>query len=46
MVQSAETRYLHLLITEYDKSVESCDDINIDQLFSSLSIRLLVFHLE
>ena len=40
---------LQLLITGYNNSVVSCDDISIDQffiLFSSLSTWLLVFHLE
>ena len=49
MFEYAETGYLHLLITGYNSSVVSCDDIRIDQfilLFSSLSMRLLVFHLE
>ena len=45
----AETGYLHFLITEYNNSVTSCDDISIDQfllLFSSFRMRLLLFHLE
>ena len=49
MFELAETGYLHLLITGYNNSVVSCDDISTDQfllLFSLLSMRLLVFHLE
>ena len=37
------------VITRHNAIVISCDDISIDQfllLFSSLSMRLLVFHLE
>ena len=40
---------MHLLITGYNYSVVSCDDISIDQfllLFFSIRMRLLRFHLE
>ena len=49
MFESAETGYLHLLIRGYNNSVVSCDGISIDHfllLFSSLSMRLLMFYLE
>ena len=49
MFELAETGYPHLLITGYNNRVVSCDDISIDQfllLFFSLSMQLLVFHLE
>ena len=49
MFEKAETGYPHLLTTGYNNSIVSCDDISIDQfllLFSSLSIRLLVFHVD
>ena len=49
MFEKAKTGYLHFLTTGYNNSVMSCDGISIDQfslLFSSLSMRLLVFHLE
>ena len=49
MFEYAETGYPHLLIKGYNNSVASSDVISTDQfplLFSSLSMRLLVFHLE
>ena len=49
MFELAETGHLHLLVTGYNNIVMSCDDVSIDQFrlfFSSLSIRLLAFHLE
>ena len=39
MFESAETGCLHLLITGYNNSVVSCDDISIDQFL------LLFLHL-
>ena len=39
MFEYAETGYLHLLITGYDNSIVSCDDISIDQFL------LLFLHL-
>ena len=39
MFESAETGYLHLLITGYNNSIVSCDDISIDQFL------LLFLHL-
>ena len=47
--KKAETGYLHLLITGYNNNVMSCNDIALISFFcyfSSLSMRLLVFHLE
>ena len=38
MFEEAEIGYLHLLITGYNNSVVSCDDISIDQF-------LLIFFL-
>ena len=49
MLEQAETGDLHLLITGYSNSIMSCDNISIDQflfLFHSLSMQLLIFHLE
>ena len=40
MFESVETGYLHLLITGYNNSVMSCDDISIDQ-----SLLLFFLHL-
>ena len=40
MSESAETGYPHLLITGYNNSVMSCDDISIDQ-----SLLLFFLHL-
>ena len=49
MFESATPEYPHFLITGYNESVVSCDDISIDQfllLLFLLSMHLFEFYLE
>ena len=45
-MSETETRSLQLLMTGYKYDALFCDAISIDFVFASLSMRLLVFHLE